>query len=106
MRDRRSRLLLVLITATAILFAVYIGVPKQAALIAALISGGVDLVTLATMFLEGDQQKLEKWADDLAAQVELAWSHRRDILLGGRNRAKYEIRALPLTRGSSDRRNL
>ena len=35
------------------------------------------------MFLEGDQQKLEKWADDLAAQVELAWSHRRDILLGG-----------------------
>jgi hypothetical protein len=83
MRDHRSRLLLVLITATAILFAVYIGVPNQAALIAALISGGVDLVTLATMFLEGDQQKLEKWADDLASQVELAWSHRRDILLGG-----------------------
>ena len=83
MRDERSRLLLALVAATAIILAVYIKSPSRAALIAALISAGVDLITLASMFFESDRQKLEGWADDLAAQVEIAWSHRRDILLVG-----------------------
>lgn len=83
MRDERSKLLFALVAATAIILAVYIKAPTQAALIAALISAGVDLITLAAMFFEGDRKKLEGWADDLAGQVELAWSHRRDVLLGG-----------------------
>lgn len=84
MRDERAKLLLALVAATTIILAVYIrSSGSKAALIAALISAGVDLVTLASMFFKSDRQKLEEWADDLAAQVELAWSHRRDILLVG-----------------------
>jgi hypothetical protein len=83
MHSQTRKLLVALVAASAIVVAVYIVVPTRAALIAALISAAADLIAVASMFFGDDKKKLENWADDLAAQVALAWSHRKDILLGG-----------------------
>lgn len=83
MYSQRAKLLAVLIAVSAALAALYIAVPTKAGLIAALISAGADLIAVAAMFFGDDTKKLESWADDLAVQVAKAWSHRKDILLGG-----------------------
>ena len=59
----------------------YFTLHKEAALAAALVSAGVDLVTLLQGYWVGTDSAIERWADDLAHQVVKTWAHRRSILL-------------------------
>lgn len=77
------RRVLVLVTSLAFLltFGLYLALHQQAALAAALISAGVDLVTLVQGYYAGSATAIERWANDLAGQVAKTWGHRRDTLL-------------------------
>jgi hypothetical protein len=84
MHDTPRRLLLAITSLAFLLMLVlYFILHQQAILAAALVSAGVDLVTLLQGYYVGSANAVERWADDLASQVAKTWAHRRDILLSG-----------------------
>jgi len=82
MPDTPRRLLLAITSfAFLLMLLLYFVLHNQAALAAALVSAGVDVVTLLQGYYTGTADAVERWANDLAGQVAKAWLHRRDALL-------------------------
>lgn len=82
MPSSRSELTAALTVAAATMAVIYEASGQKAALIAALVSAAADVFSVILRFLQGRDELLEQWADDLASQVARAWSHRLRILLG------------------------
>jgi hypothetical protein len=84
MPDTPRRLLLAITSLAFLLMLIlYFIWHQQAILAAALVSAGVDIVTLLQGYYVGTTDAIERWANDLAGQVAKTWVHRRDTLLSG-----------------------
>jgi hypothetical protein len=81
-RTQRSLVLLAAFAVLATALILYAIAPRQVNFLAALIPAAIALVTFIADYLYQSDETLNDWANDLRAQVEKAWAHRRQMILG------------------------
>ena len=81
-RTQRSLVLLAAFAVLATALILYAIAPRQVNILVALIPAAIALVTFIADHLYQSDETLNDWANDLRAQVEKAWAHRRQMILG------------------------